>query len=132
MKPLFFNLSLLENNTQCDPVLLVEKLKLHFIRKTIPKNQYSRIKPIPNLNGNSFLINATSFFDDKVTDTVYKAQYIRLAGRRDYAIYKHYGHKYLDLSYYSDINLDSIKNNPLITITQNKIYFKYEEINNGT
>jgi predicted RNA-binding protein associated with RNAse of E/G family len=63
---------------------------------------------------------------------VYKAQYIRLAGRRDYAIYKYYGHKYLDLSYYLDINLDTIKNNPLTKITENKIYFKYEEIENGT
>ena len=132
MKPLFFNLSLLENNTQCDPVQLVEKLNLHFIRKTIPKNQYTRIKPIQNLKGNSFLINPALLFQDKITDTIYKAQYIRLAGRRDYAIYKYYGHKYLDLSYYSDINLDTIKNNPLIKITENKIYFKYEEIENGT
>jgi len=124
---LFFNLTLLENNTQCDPIKLVEQLRLHFIRKAIPKNQYTKIKPIFNLTGNSFLIKPSLFFADKNTDIVYKAQYIRLAGRRDYAIYKHYGHRYLDLSFFSDIDLNAIKSNPLITIKENKIYFKYEE-----
>jgi hypothetical protein len=124
---LFFNLNLLETKTNCDPIKLVENLKLHFIRKTIPKNQYYKIKPIFNLKGNSFLIKPAALFADKNTDIVYKAQYIRLAGRRDYAIYKHYGHKYLDLSYFSDLDLNAIKSNPLITIKDNKIYFKYEE-----
>ena len=68
---LFFNLNLLENKTQCDPIKLVEQLRLHFIRKSIPKNQYTKIKPIFNLKGNSFLINASSFFADnnKLTDS---------------------------------------------------------------
>ena len=129
---LFFNLPLLESKTQCDSVKLVETLRLHFIRKSIPKNQYSKIKPILNLNGNSFLINPATFFADTSTDIVYKAQYIRLAGRRNYAIYKHYGYTYLELSFYSDIDLNAIKPNPLLKITENKIHFKYEENKNGT
>ena len=123
----FFNLGLLESTTQCDSVKLVEILKLHFIRKSIPKNQHSKIKPIFNLNGNSFLINPAPLFTDTSTDIVHKAQYIRLAGRRNYAIYKHYDYTYLDLSYYSDIDLNAIKSNPLLKITENKIHFKYEE-----
>jgi len=118
---------LLESTTQCDSTKLVEILRLHFIRKSIPKNQYSKIKPIFNLKGNSFLINPAALFTDTTTDIVHKAQYIRLAGRRNYAIYKHYGYTYLDLSYYSDIDLNAIKSNPLLKITENKINFKYEE-----
>lgn len=124
---LFFNLGLLESETHCESTTLVETLRLHFIRKSIPKNKYSKIKPIFNLKGNSFLINPAALFADTSTDIVYKAQYIRLAGRRNYAIYKHYGYTYLDLSFYSDIDLDAIKSNPLLKITENKIYFKYEE-----
>jgi hypothetical protein len=124
---LFFNLSLLESETHCDSTKLVETLRLHFIRKSIPKNQYSKIKPIFNLKGNSFLINPALLFTDTSTDIVHKAQYIRLAGRRNYAIYKHYGYTYLDLSFYSDIDLNAIKSNPLLKITENKIHFKYEE-----
>lgn len=124
---LLFNLSLLESETQCDPKKLVELLGLHYRKKTIPKSYRSR-KPLKNLSGTSFLLNAAPLFNDKSTDVIYKAQYIRLAGRRDYANFKYYGIKYLDLSFFQDIDLDAIKHNPLLTITQNKIYFKYEEI----
>ena len=37
------------------------------------------------------------------------------------------GYRYLDLSFFFDIDLNAIKSNPLITIKENKIYFKYEE-----
>lgn len=123
---LLFNLSLLESETQCDPKKLVELLSLHYRKKTIPKSHRSR-KPLKNLLGTSFLLNAASLFNDKSTDVIYKAQYIRLAGRRDYANFKYYGIKHLDLSFFQDIDLDAIKHNPLLTITNNKIYFKYEE-----
>lgn len=123
---LLFNLTTLESKSNCDPKSLVELLRLHYSNKTIPINYKSR-KPV-NLAGNSFLLNPAPFFSDKSTDVIYKAQYIRLAGRRDYATYKYYGTKYLDLSFFKDIDLDAIKHNPLLTINQDKIYFKYEEI----
>jgi len=123
---LLFNLNILETETLCDSKKLVELLKLHYSKKTIPKNHRSR-KPIKNLLGTSFLLNPASLFKDKSTDVIYKAQYIRLAGRRDYANYKYYGTKYLDLSFFQDIDLDAIKHNPLLTIKENKIYFKFEE-----
>ena len=37
------------------------------------------------------------------------------------------GYKHLDLTYYPDLNKTAIKYNPIITIENNKIYFKYEE-----
>jgi len=124
---LFFNLSVLEAETLGNPRQMVEKLRLFYTKKQMPKNSYSKIKPIRNLIGNSYLINPNGFFSDNTTDIIYKSQYIQLAGRRDYSAYKLYNVRYLDLSYFKDIDLDKIKTNPLITITQNKIYFKYEE-----
>lgn len=124
---LFFNLGILEAETLGNPKQMVEKLRLFYTKKQIPKNSYSKVKPIRNLIGNSYLINPDGFFADNITDIIYKSQYIQLAGRRDYSLYKLFNVKYLDLSYFKDIDLDNIKTNPLITITQNKIYFKYEE-----
>jgi hypothetical protein len=124
---LFFSLSILEAETLGNPKQMVEKLRLFYTKKQIPKNSYSKVKPIRNLIGNSYLINPDGFFADNITDIIYKSQYIQLAGRRDYSLYKLFNVKHLDLSYFKDIDLDNIKTNPLITITQNKIYFKYEE-----
>jgi len=125
---LLFDLYTLEQSTQCDPQKLVTTLELWFNKKIFPKNRYSKVKPLLNLSGNNYLLNPAPLFSDKTTDVAYKAQYIRLAGRRDYFQYKYYKTKHLDLSYYTDINLDAIKTNPLLTITDNKIHFKYEEI----
>lgn len=124
---LFFNLQLLEQRTSCNPKQLVETLRLHFQKKTIPRNSKQLVKPLKNMVGSSFLLNPDLLFADKITDISYIAQYIRLAGRRDYTTYKLYGHKYLDLSFFLDIDVNSIKTNPLLNITENKIYFKYEE-----
>lgn len=124
---LFFNLQTLETKTRNDPKKLVEALRLHYLGKTAPKNARDLVKPLSNIVGTSFLLNAKALFEDKTTDIVYKAQYIRLAGRRDYLLYKLYNYNYLDLSYFLDINVNTIQHNPLLTITENKIYFKYEE-----
>lgn len=121
---LFFNLDLLETETNCDPKLMLSTLERHFTGKLIPKNSRDRVTT-RNLVGHSFILNATSFFQD-TSDIAHKAQYIRLAGRRDYSLYKLYRVTYLDLSYFKDIDLDAIKHNPLLKITDNKIYFKYE------
>ena len=52
---LFFDIHLLERETNCDPVKMVEQLRLHYTKKLIPKNHTQSIKPIKNLVGNSFL-----------------------------------------------------------------------------
>lgn len=122
---LFFDVLALEAHTQCDPKLMLEKLFLHYTKKLIPKTHLSA-KPLPNLIGNSFLVNPQDLFDDKTTDIIYKSQYIQLAGRRDYSLYKYYKYTYLDLSYFQDIDITKISHNPLLTIADNKIHFKYE------
>lgn len=121
---LFFNLEILESESNCDPKLMLSMLERHYGKKLIPKNNRDR-NNYRNLAGNSFLLNADSLFSD-TTDIAFKAQYIRLAGRRDYSLYKFYNATYLDLSYFKDIDLDTIKQNPLLNINNNKIHFKYE------
>jgi hypothetical protein len=121
---LFFNLDLLETETNCDPKLMLSMLERHFNKKLIPKNR-RELNSFKNLSGHSFLLNAQPLFSE-TCDIAFKAQYIRLAGRRDYSLYKLYRVVYLDLSYFKDIDLDALKHNPLLTITDNKIYFKYE------
>lgn len=132
MKLFFFNLATLEAHSKGNAEIMVETLRLHYLKKLIPKSRHSKIKPLSNLVGSSFLVNAEDFFNDQTTDIMYKSQYIQLAGRRDYGNYKYYDTKYLDLSYFQDIDLNKIKTNPLLTTANQKIYFKYEELQNGT
>lgn len=122
---LFFDILALEANTQCDPQQMLDKLYLHYTKKLIPKSHFSA-KPIANLVGNSFLVNPQDFFDDKTTDIIYRSQYIQLAGRRDYSLYKYYQQTHLDLSYFQDLDISKISHNPLLTIDKNKLHFKYE------
>jgi hypothetical protein len=127
MATLFFNVKTLEEKTSCDPSYMVAALWYWYNKKTIPKKSLTKYKPLQNLSGSSFLLKPEPFFKDKTTDIIWKAQVIRLAGRRDYTLYKMYGFKFLDLSYFPDISIKSIESNPLISITDNKIHFKYEE-----
>jgi hypothetical protein len=79
------------------------------------------------LIGSSYLTNPGELIFDRNTDVLFKSQYIQLAARRSYQQYIDLGYKYLDLSYYPDLKIDAIKYNPLLTIDNNKLYFKYEE-----
>ena len=121
---LFFNLELLESETNCDPKLMLLMLERHSGKKLIPKN-HRDTNNYRNIVGHSFLLDAASLFNDS-SDIAFKAQYIRLAGRRDYSLYKLYKVTYLDLTFFKDIDLNTIAHNPLLQIKQNKIYFKYE------
>lgn len=78
------------------------------------------------LAGSSFLINPEPLFE-KSLDPIYVAQYIKLAGRRDIVLYEQYGTLSLLLSFYTDINFDNIKHNPLLNITEEEITFKFEK-----
>ncbi len=107
---------------------MVEALRYYHDKVLVPSRKHPKYykalrKP---LIGKSFIINPASLFEHKC-DNIYKAQYIRLAGRRNFSDYKLYGRTYLDLTYYSDINIDAVKHNPLLKIENNKIYFKLEE-----
>ncbi len=116
---LFFDLERLERETVNSLDKFVVYLKLHYEKRLF--------KPF-KLNGLSFLLNPEPLFrkDNKV-DILYKIQYIKLAARRDYGLYKLYGQKTLDLSYFPDINISAIRTNPLISIKNNQIFFLYEE-----
>ena len=123
---LFFNLQTLEAQSGTDAHKFMALLEYHY-SKRLP-SKYSKYTPskIP-LNGTSYILNPSALFTDKSTDILYKLQYIKLAGRRDYSLYKLYKYKALQLSYYPDIMYDTIKHNPLLTITPTEITFKYEE-----
>jgi hypothetical protein len=123
---LFFNLDTLEHYSGGNYVTLVEILE-NFFTGTIPKNKYVRLPKYnpQKLRGESFLLNPRDLFKDP-TDTAYKAQYIRLAARRSYMLYRMYGFRDLDLSLYPDLAVDSIKHNPLLTINKSTIKFNLE------
>jgi hypothetical protein len=110
-----FSLDKLQTLAKGDAIKLVEILEEYY------KGFYI------NLNGTSYLTSPGQLFFDRNTDILFKSQYIQLAARRSYQQYKDLGYKHLDLSYYPDLKIDAIKYNPLITIDNNKLYFKYEE-----
>jgi hypothetical protein len=121
---LFFNILNLEQEAGNDSKRFVKLLEnLHF--KKLPKNGRFRA-PKLQLTGNSYLLNPEPLFYLKI-DINYIVQYVKLAGRRDYGMYKHYESKSLQLSYFPDILLGNIKTNPLLKITKDEIFFKYEE-----
>ena len=123
---IFFNLEILETQSCNIPDKFMAMLQYHYT-KALP-NKYSKYRPskIP-LYGSSFLLNPLPLFKDKVTDILYKLQYVKLAARRDYNLYKQYNYRALDISYYPDLNMEAIKTNPLLKITPKDITFKYEE-----
>lgn len=128
MPTLFFDLQILEEDTLCNPVYLVIALQKFYKGIYYPKNTQELYKPVRRMKpGSSFLLNPKSFFEDSTTDPIYKAQYIRLAGRRDYSLYKSFGTKSLDLALYPDLLLKNIGSNPLLTVANRQITFKYEE-----
>ena len=115
---LFFDLAKLEKLTQDNPKTFITLLRDLYNKKLFNK--------VNTLHGNSFILNPEYLFTSTV-DIGYLIQYIKLAARRDYTLYKHYGTKTLLLSFYPDINLEAIKTNPLLKITESEIYFLYEE-----
>jgi hypothetical protein len=115
-KVFIFNFSKLEKLAKGDAIKIVEILEDYY--KGFDYNLSG---------GSSYLVRPAQLFFDPSTDILFKSQYIQLAARRSYQHYKDLGYKYLDLSYYPDLNIEAIKYNPLLTIENNKIYFKYEE-----
>jgi hypothetical protein len=127
---LFFNLQTLEQQSNGDIGKFMAMLEYHYSKRLPYK--YSKYKPSKiSLAGNCFILNPELLFADKSVDILFKIQYIKLAARRDYNLYKQYNYRALQTSFYPDINFELIKNNPLLTITKTEILFKYEEIKNG-
>jgi hypothetical protein len=124
---LFFNLDALETEAGTNSEKFLWLLYYHHT-KAIPKSRNAKYKPSKtNLAGTSWLLKPDPLFELSI-DNNYIVQYIKLAARRSYSFYKFYGIKTLDRSLFPDLNLENIKTNPLLKITNNLIYFKYEEI----
>ncbi len=129
---LFFNLDVLEKETNSNPHYMVVALQRWFNKDLVPKNAKQKYKPLSkSLKGSSFLLKPEPFFQDTTTDIIWRVQYLKLASKRDYTLYTLYRLTYLDTSFVPDLNIKAIQANPLIQITDNKIYLKYEE-KNGT
>jgi hypothetical protein len=124
---LFFNLEILEQQSNNDPNKFMAMLEYHYTKRLPSK--YAKYKPSRRpLHGTSFILNFDELLQDKSTDILYKIQYIKLLARRDYSLYKLYKIRTLQLSFFPDVKLDQIQHNPLLTITPNEIKFKYEEV----
>jgi len=123
---LFFNLKTLEQQSDGDIGKFMAMLEYHYSKRLPYK--YSKYKPSKiSLAGNCFILNPEPLFADKSIDVLFKIQYIKLAAKRDYNLYKQYNYRALQTSFYPDINFEPIKNNPLLKITKTEILFKYEE-----
>lgn len=128
---LFFNLKVLEGEAAGDSDKLIKLLQYHHYG-SIPSSYKTKYKPSKqSLRGNSFILNPDPVLKNNQIDSAWLAQYIKLAGRRDYFFYKTHGIITLDRSYFPDIILENIQSNPLLTIETKLIKFKYEEIYNG-
>lgn len=125
---LFFNLENLEKEAGNDPVKFVALLNYHY-KGNLAKSKYSKYKPsrLP-LAGYSFILNPGPVFLVKNYDINYVVQYIKLCGMRDYALYKFHGVRYLDTTFFPDLNINKIKSNPLLTVATKQINFKYEDL----
>ena len=128
---LFFNLQVLEREAAGDSDKLIALLKFHHYR-SLPSNFKTKYKPLKtSLHGQSFILNPDPVLKYSTCDSVYISQYIKLCGRRDYFMYKTHRVVHLDRSFFPDLAIENIKNNPLLIIEPNLIKFKYEEIYNG-
>lgn len=128
---LLFNLEYLDS-ISTGTISYIDTLRYFYHKiKVIPPPGVSKKFRRARMIGSSYLLNPKDLFNDKSTDPSYIVQYIKLAARRDYAMYKLYNTTYLDLSYYPDIDRSKISHNPLLKIAGNKLFFKYEEISHG-
>lgn len=117
---LFFNIDKVTKTAKGSPVKV-----LHVLRDMTNRNPITQYYKL--LTGNSFLLKPEALLLDKTTDVMYIYQYVLLAARRDYSHYKLFGVKSLPLSYFPDINLSSIRTNPLLNVTNTEIILKHEE-----
>ena len=102
---LFFNLETLEQQSKNDPNTFLSMLWYHQTKR-LPK-KHSKYKPSKvNLHGTSYLLNFEELLADKEVDILYKLQYIKLAARRDYSLYKLYNTRSLQSSFFPDVKYD--------------------------
>jgi len=119
---MLFDIKKLTQQAKGNPEIMVKMLENYYHNK-IPKNaKYRKFFSRVNLYGDNYIENPEALFKSKA-DPVYKVQYLVLAAKRDYLHITSYGLRDLDLSYYPDLNIDALKGNPLITVTEKTIKF---------
>lgn len=120
-KTLFFNIEALNKYAKGDLVKLFDTLRKYKDRRIL--------QPLldAKLHGSSYLLKPSLLLNSK-EDILFKYQYLVLAAKRDYTLYQYYSVKHLLLSFYPDLlHINVLKNNPLLTVTNTEIHFKYEE-----
>lgn len=127
---LFFDIQKLEKQAKGSDLKFLEILENHYQISSLKKSSFKKFKSI---NGTSYLLNPQALFTlSRSIDISYIVQYVRLAAKRlynDYAMFNEIG---LNITFYPDIDLNLLKYNPLLKITNKYIYFKFEEIYYGT
>lgn len=122
---LFFDIIKLETEAQGNDLRFMQILEDYYYRIKHQKLQKIKYKSIA---GNGWLLHPTPLFNRKLADIAYIVQYIKLAGRRDYLLFKFYNQITLDCSFYPNLDIERIKRNPLLTVSNNHIHFKYETL----
>lgn len=122
----FFNIDNLERESCNNYSTFIELLDIAYYKKLPSKRRKIRRIKL-NLAGSSFILNLPPLLKAaKTLEPAFVVQYVKLCAKRDYMLYKLYGTKSLQLSYYPDIDFEAIKLNPLLSITKTEIHFKYE------
>jgi hypothetical protein len=124
---LFFSIDTLEEQCGSNTTLFLYMLYYHWNKAVPLRNSNIKYRSKVPLVGHSFLLNPSDFFKDQCTDPIHKVQYIKLAGRRDYSLFKQYKYLGLQTSFFPDLVVDNIKHNPLLEINKTEILFKYEK-----
>lgn len=123
---LFFNLKTLQEQAGSDNHKFIAMLHLYWDKSIPLRKSNMALRSRVSLVGHSYLLNPKEFFEDKSTDIIYRVQYLKLAGMRDYSLYKQYKYIGLQTSFFPDLAHDNIKHNPLLIIKPTEILFKYE------
>ena len=122
---LFFDIEKLETAAASDIDKFLALLEFHYNGKVIPKTSRTSVRPV-KLAGSSFILNPAPLFKPSKIDKLYIVQYIKLAARRDFMMYKLYRQATLDLTFFPDLNTNLIRGNPILAVEANTLVFQYE------
>lgn len=120
---MFFDIDILTKQCKGDSITMLKMLENYYFKK-IPRSSkdvygFAKVR----LKGYTWLPNPEKLFSSKA-DIRYKRQYLILRSKVNILMINEYGLDILDLSFYPDIDKESIRHNPLIEIKNNVLYFK--------
>jgi hypothetical protein len=128
---IFYNWNVLKRETKDDPKKMLEYIKYVTSGSQRPKLQpYYIFATLAEKNKSSYLLNPRALLDNRYGGTLSDIRvYLELASRRNYMDYlTNNQHRYLYVySVDEEYNLNRLHNNRLLSITDDKIYLKYEQ-----